>query len=66
LAKWASAGSGGLLELGPTMVHRLWVPIEDAEERGSDAARLSAYDQIRSMISWLRLPVVNDGTDAGY
>ncbi len=24
LAKWASAGSGGLLELGPSMVRRLW------------------------------------------
>lgn len=23
LAKWATAGSGGLLELGPTMTHRL-------------------------------------------
>jgi uncharacterized protein DUF6027 len=66
LAKWASAGSGGLLELGPTMVHRLWAPVEEAEERGTDAARLEAYDQLRQMISWLRLPLVDDSEESGY
>src|SRR5580704_16108847 len=35
LAKWATGGSGGLLELGPTMVLRLWEPIERAERDGS-------------------------------
>jgi Family of unknown function (DUF6027) len=59
LAKWASAGSAGLLELGPTMVERLWAPIEQAEAEGSEAARLAAYDQLRQMISWLRFPLVN-------
>ena len=63
LAKWASAGSGGLLEIGPTMVHRLWDPVERAEEVGTDAARLEAYEQLRQMISWLRLPLVGD---SGY
>jgi hypothetical protein len=63
LAKWASAGSGGLLEIGPTMVHRLWDPVERAEAVGTDAARLEAYEQLRQMISWLRLPLVGD---SGY
>jgi len=66
LAKWASAGSGGLLELGPSMVHRLWAAVEEAEGEGTDAARLEAYDQLRQMISWLRLPLVNEGADSGY
>lgn len=66
LAKWASAGSGGLLELGPSMVHRLWTVIEQAEGEGTDAARLGAYDQLTQMISWLRLPLVNEGADSGY
>jgi hypothetical protein len=39
-AKWASAGSGGLLELGPSMVHRLWAAVERAEGAGTDATRL--------------------------
>lgn len=66
LAKWASAGSGGLLELGPTMVHRLWAVVETAEKTDTDEARLEAYEQLRQMISWLRLPLVNDGSDSGY
>jgi hypothetical protein len=57
LAKYATGGSGGLLELGPTMVHRLWEPIARAEEDGSDEARLDAYGQLRQMIQWLRLPL---------
>ena len=66
LAKWASAGSGGLLELGPAMVHRLWAVVEKAEETGTDAARLEAYEQLRQMISWLRLPLVREGDASGY
>ena len=66
LAKWASAGSGGLLELGPTMVHRLWSVIERAEGLGTDTARLEAYEQLHQMISWLRLPLVEDGPASGY
>jgi len=65
LAKWASGGSGGLLELGPTMVHRLWGPIEKAEAVATDDARLAAYDQLRQMISWLRLPLT-DQESTGY
>jgi hypothetical protein len=66
LAKWASAGSGGLLELGPSMVHRLGDVAERAEEEGTDRARLEAYGQLRQMISWLRLPLVDGGADSGY
>jgi Family of unknown function (DUF6027) len=66
LAKWASAGSGGLLELGPSMVHRLWSAIEQAERAGTDTARLEAYDQLRQMLAWLRLPLVEEGPASGY
>jgi Family of unknown function (DUF6027) len=66
LAKWASAGSGGLLELGPSMVHRLWAAVETAEQKGTNAARLEAYDQLRQMLAWLRLPLVEEGPGSGY
>jgi hypothetical protein len=65
LAKWASAGSAGLLELGPSMVERLWQPIEEAEAVGTREARMAAYEQLRQMLSWLRLPLV-DPDGAGY
>jgi hypothetical protein len=57
LARWASEGSAGLLELGPSMVRRLWAVCERAEAEGTDGARLAAYDQLRQMLSWLRLPL---------
>lgn len=63
LARYATSGSGGLLELGPSMVHRLWEPIEAAEVRGSDDDRLAAYEELRQIVSWLRLPLIED---AGY
>jgi hypothetical protein len=57
LARWATAGSGGLLELGPSMVYRLWEPIHAAELADTEERRLAAYDQLRQMISWLKVPL---------
>lgn len=60
LARWASEGSAGLLELGPSMVQRLWEPIAAAEAVSDDAARLAAYEKLRGMLSWLRAPLDAD------
>ncbi len=57
LAKWATGGSGGLLELGPTMARRLAEVCDRADEEDTDGARLAAYAQLRDMITWLRLPL---------
>src|SRR2546421_1860196 len=51
LARWASEGSGGLLELGPRMVERLWAVCAEADALDDDAARLAAYAQLRQMLS---------------
>lgn len=61
LARYATSGSGGLLELGPTMVERLWSPVATAEAAGNDEARLDAYRQLRALLSWLRVPLDHDG-----
>jgi hypothetical protein len=61
LAKYATSGSGGLLELGPVMVHRLWEPIERAEAADTPEARQEAYQALRALVSWLRVPLVDDG-----
>ena len=60
LAKYATGGSGSLLELGPTMIKRLWEPVKAAETADTDQARLAAYHQLRQMLSWLRLPLEDD------
>jgi Family of unknown function (DUF6027) len=57
LARWASEGASGLLELGPTLSRRLQNVCTEADENGSDTARLAAYDQLRQMISWLNYPL---------
>lgn len=62
LARFATTGSGGLLELGPTMVHRLWEPVAEAEEAGTDEARLAAYRAVAAQLSWLRFPLEHPET----
>lgn len=57
LAKWATGGSGGLLELGPTMTRRLAQICDDAEAADTDEIRLDAYRQLREILAWLRLPL---------
>jgi hypothetical protein len=53
LAKWASGGAEGLLELGPSTVARMTDTCSVAEDVGTDEARLAAYHQLRTMLSWL-------------
>lgn len=57
LAKWASEGASGLLELGPTMTRRLNRVCLEAEQAATDSARLVAYQQLRQMLSWLQHPL---------
>ena len=57
LAKWASEGSSGLLELGPRMARRLREPFDAAEAEGTDEARLAAYHEVRQLVSWLNIPL---------
>lgn len=57
LVKWAAEGHEALLALGPRTVGRMWEHVEHAEEAGTDAARLDAYEQLKAMVSWLRVPL---------
>jgi hypothetical protein len=71
LARWASEGASGLLELGPTMVRRLHAVSARAESVGTDEARLEAYSTLTQMLSWLVYPLDHpevygdDGPPAG-
>jgi hypothetical protein len=60
LCRWATGGSGAALELGPSMINRLAAVCDTAESEGTDTARLAAYDQLRQMIGWLRIPLADD------
>src|SRR5206468_1844667 len=60
LARWAAGGSEGLMELGPSTVGRMWDACVRAEDDGTDAARLAAYEQLRQMLAWLRTGLDED------
>ena len=60
LARWASAGSEGLLAAGPSVVNRMWQTCNDAERAGTDEARLAAYRTLRAMVAWMHLPLEDD------
>ncbi|MDX1658904.1 MAG: DUF6027 family protein [Nitriliruptorales bacterium] len=53
LARWASAGSEGLLELGTATVARMREAVERAEESGSELAKLEAYEILKQQVGWL-------------
>ena len=57
LVRWEAEGSEALMATGPRMVERLWQVVSDAEADGSIEAKLAAFDQLRQMISWLRVPL---------
>jgi Family of unknown function (DUF6027) len=57
LARWAGAGSEALLHAGPSVINRMWDYCEEAEAAGTDAARLAAYEKLREIVAWLRLPL---------
>lgn len=65
LARWATAGSEGLLQVGGSTVERMWALCEEAEAAGTEearrAARLEAYERLRQIVSWLRVPLVDPG-----
>ena len=56
------SGSDSLLEVGPDMVNKMTQIFEDAESDGTDAAKSEAYESIRAIVSWLRVPL----DDANY
>ena len=60
LARWATGGSAGLLEIGPEMIDRLMAPMLEAEEAATDVARLAAYDQVHQILGWLKAPLESD------
>ncbi len=57
LARWATAGSSGLLEIGSETVSLMRRIVDEAEARGTDSARLDAYSSLAGIISWLNHPL---------
>ena len=61
LCKWAASGSDALLETGSNMVNKMSDILEQAEQDDTSHARLEAYQSLRKIVSWLRVPLDNPG-----
>ena len=59
LCKWAMSGSESLLDLGPDMVRKISDIFEDAESDGTDEARSEAYNSVKAIMSWMKVPLDN-------
>ena len=57
LCKWAASGSDALLETGPDMVNKMSDIFEQAEQDDTPEARSEAYQSLRKIVSWLRVPL---------
>ena len=57
LVRWAAEGSEALLALGPRAVEHLWQAVQAADEAGTDADRLEAWERVRGLLAWLRAPL---------
>ena len=57
--KWATSGSGALLEIGPRVVSQMADIVAKAESEDTDQARLDAYRELSQIISWLQVPLTD-------
>ena len=53
LAKWVCYGSEGLLEIGPRVANQMLDMVVQAEEIGTQQAKVRAYDRLAGIIAWL-------------
>jgi hypothetical protein len=55
LVKYAASGTDALLHMGPIVLSQMQQQIDNAEQDGTDEARLRAYDALRQIVGWLAL-----------
>ena len=57
LVKYAASGSEALMAMEPIVFRQMREHVAQAEEEGSDAARLKAYVALRDMVRWLGMDI---------
>ena len=55
ILRWASDGAAAVMELGPVLLPELCAIADAAAADGSEAARLAAFEQVRTLTGQLRL-----------
>jgi len=59
LVRYCTSGSDALLEMGPRVVRQMDEIIKQAEAANTDAARVDAYWALKTIVSWLIVPLEN-------
>jgi hypothetical protein len=54
LVKYAASGADAMLMMGPLVLHQMEGHIAKAEEAGTDAAKVEAYEALKGIVRWLR------------
>ncbi len=54
---YAASGSAALLEIGPKVLGQMDSIVQDAESANTDQARLQAYESLKAIVAWLKIPL---------
>ena len=65
LVRYCTSGSDALLEMGPRVVRQMDEIIKQAEVANTDAARVDAYRALKTIVSWLIVPLENPNWRTG-
>ncbi len=57
IGKYASSGSNALMEMGPSVAMQMDALVQAAEDADTPEARLEAYESLKKIISWLKVPL---------
>ncbi len=57
VGRYSASGSDALLEVGPLVVGQMDSIVQKAESTGTDDARLEAYEALKAIVSWLKVPL---------
>ncbi len=59
LVKYAASASDALLTMEPIVFHQMRDLVTRAEEDGTEAARLEAYEGLKQIVAWLSVAATN-------
>jgi len=57
VGQYSASGSAALMEIGPRVIGQMDGIVSKAESVATDEARLEAYESLKAIVSWLKVPL---------
>ena len=57
IGHYSASGSAALLEIGPKVIQQMDSIVQNAESASGVEARLAAYESLKAIVSWLKVPL---------